>query len=204
MPKVPVVFIEVALTAGMPKSIHEIIETEGAGARGEPDTAVFYSINNTQHGLAGLGLGKVLVYRVTEALRRDNPDLANFVTLSPIPGFWGRYLRPILEGTATGFLLHRDDVDGLFAGKRRERLLAAAERFAGRRPEDAAAALLEILARPEWIDEPRLCHILEKPLVELAYEYIVRERDPGGRSLNPVANFHLGNGASPPFRTSRV
>lgn len=196
MPDAPVVFIEVALTAGIPRSIHEIIEGGGGEAGGEPDTAVFYSINNTQHGLAGLGLGKVLVFRVTEVLRRDNPGLANFVTLSPIPGFWRRYLRPILEGAASGFLLQRDDVDGLFAGKRRERLLAAAEPFTGRRPQDAAAALLEILVRPDWIDEPGLGRTLEKPLVELAYGYIVRERDPGGRYLNPVANFHLGNGAS--------
>lgn len=201
MPDAPVVFIEVALTEGIPKSIHEIIEGESDEGGGEPDTAVFYSINNTQNGLAGLGLGRVLVFRVTEALRRDHPGLRTFITLSPIPGFKRRYLDPILEGAATGFHLDRAGVDEVFSGKRRERLLAAARRLEGRDPEDAAEALRWILDRPDWIEDESVVRILARPMVEIAYVHITRERDPSGRYLNPVANFHLGNGATVSRRT---
>jgi malonyl-CoA decarboxylase len=94
MPEEPVVFIEGALTRGITRSIHEIIGDEGAGkkSRMTADTAIFYSINNTQNGLAGLGLGKILIFEVVEAIRRDNPTIKTFATLSPIPGFWSRYL----------------------------------------------------------------------------------------------------------------
>ena len=75
-----------------------------------PDAAIFYSINNTQNGLAGLGLGKVLIFRVTEALRERHPTLKTFSTLSPIPGFWPRYLRPILEGNDDKFKVKLNDL----------------------------------------------------------------------------------------------
>ena len=86
----PVVFIEVALTRGLVRSIHEILG--GAAAPGRsvrtPDSAIFYSINNTQNGLAGLGLGKVFIFQVVEALKRDHPDIKTYATLSSYPGFW--------------------------------------------------------------------------------------------------------------------
>ncbi len=200
MPDVPVVFIEVALTAGIPRSIHEIIEGDDDRAGRSPDTAVFYSINNTQNGLAGLGLGKVLVFRVTEALREEHKELGAFVTLSPIPGFWPRYLRPILKGD-TDFNLGQQDVEALFTGKRSPRLLDTAARFLGHRPQTIVEALLEIFERPDWIDDAILPGLLRRPLVEIAHHYLTREHDPHGRPLNPVAGFHLGNGATVTRRT---
>jgi hypothetical protein len=70
----PVVFIEVALTRGLARSIHEILgeATLSPDRVKAPDTAIFYSINNTQNGLAGLGLGKVLIFQVVEALKRED------------------------------------------------------------------------------------------------------------------------------------
>jgi malonyl-CoA decarboxylase len=37
---------------------------------------------------------------------------------------------------------------------------------------------------------------LRKPLTDIAYEYLTKETDARGKPLNPVAGFHLGNGAS--------
>ena len=37
--------------------------------------------------------------------------------------------------------------------------------------------------------------MLEKPLTGLAYFYITKEENRRGKPLNPVAGFHLGNGA---------
>lgn len=195
MPEEPVVFIEVALSRGLLRSIHEVIDT-GDDQRPPikaPEAAIFYSINNTQNGLAGLGLGKVLILRVTEALRERHPSLRTFATLSPIPGFWPRYLRPILEGRDHGFRLSRSDVES----KVPERSQAVIRNRAGAAEDaDFAAVLLEILSAPRWIDDEAVASSLRKPLVDIASTYIAQEKDARGKPLNPVAGFHLGNGAS--------
>ncbi|MEE9612001.1 MAG: malonyl-CoA decarboxylase family protein, partial [Desulfatiglandales bacterium] len=62
IPYEPVIFIEVALTRGIVRNISEIIARDrDRTKKGDADTAIFYSINNTQHGLAGLGLGRMLI-----------------------------------------------------------------------------------------------------------------------------------------------
>ena len=197
MPEEPVIFIEVALSRGLLRSIHEVIG-EGDRERSKtkpPDTAIFYSINNTQNGLTGLGLGQVLIVRVTEALRRHHPSLETYATLSPIPGFWQRYLRPVLEGGGDGFALDRDGALGKFAPKTQAALIAH-HRAGGGDGDDLAAILVDILARPDWIEDPVLRRHLRKPLIDIAYDYLAKETDARGKPLNPVAGFHLGNGAS--------
>jgi hypothetical protein len=196
MPEEPVVFIEVALARGLIRSIHDVIdasETDRAPTRA-PDAAIFYSINNTQNGLAGLGLGKVLIFRVTEALRERQPTLKTFATLSPIPGFWPRYLRPILEGRDEKFTLTRDEAIARVPPKSLASIGARLSELGGSK-EDPADLLLAVLVRPDWIDDPVFSRLLRKPLIELAHTYIASEKDARGKPLNPVAGFHLGNGA---------
>ncbi len=84
----PLIFVEVALTRGMSEAIaplldfdHEVISPEAA------TTAVFYSISNTQKGLAGVSFGNFLIKQVVEDLKQALPNLETFVTLSPVPGF---------------------------------------------------------------------------------------------------------------------
>src|SRR3990172_6308310 len=71
MPEEPIVFIEAALTRRIPTSIHEILDDSRSGPETKPDTAIFYSINNAQNGLVGLGLGKLLIYQVLDAIKRN-------------------------------------------------------------------------------------------------------------------------------------
>jgi malonyl-CoA decarboxylase len=179
------------------RSIHDIIDVgkrDRAPVR-SPDTAIFYSINNTQDGLAGLGLGKVLVFRVTEALRARHPTLRTFATLSPIPGFRRRYLLPILDGDDTGFSLSRDAAVGRFPTKSRD-ALRGRHRELGGADGDFSSVLRSILSRSGWHSDPVFIRHLQKPLREIALIYLAGERDRRGRPLNPVANFHLGNGAT--------
>ena len=196
MPKEPVVFIEVALSRGLLRSIHDVIDDQGGERRPikSPDAAIFYSINNTQNGLAGLGLGKVLIARVTEALRERHPSLRTYSTLSPIPGFWPRYLRPILEGKDDRFKTKRADVVRMIPSKAQQAILKRYQDLGGEQPL-IADALREVLSRPAWIEDSVFPHYLRKPLVDLAFTYIAEEKDRRGRPLNPVAGFHLGNGA---------
>lgn len=197
MPEEPVVFIEVALTLGIARSLPEVIgeENEPRLHKGTLDTAIFYSINTAQNGLAGLGLGTVLIFQVVDALKRDNPDIKTFATLSPVPGFWRRYLKPILEGQDASFALKREKLAGYFSEKTKKGLLNRLEGVTGNKVPDFPAGLLTILSDPKWIEDPLYCDWLKKPLTEVCYFYLTQEKDRQGKPLNSVANFHMGNGA---------
>ncbi len=86
MPDEPLIFVEVALTQGIPGSIQTCSPRRAALAPMQADTAVFYSISNCQAGLAGISFGNSLIKQVVEELCRELPQVTTFVTLSPIPG----------------------------------------------------------------------------------------------------------------------
>ena len=190
MPEEPIVFIEAALTRQIPRSIHEILDNPGKRSEKDPETAIFYSINNAQNGLVGLGLGKLLIFQVVDAIRKDRPRVRTFATLSPVTGFWGRYLRPILRGEDEPFRLKRGDVVEYFSHSARRRILG---RTKGE--SDFGLALLEILSAPNWIGDRPVLEEVRRPLTQIAYFYLTEERSASGRPMNPVASFHLGNGA---------
>jgi len=87
MPDEPLIFVEVALTKGTPNSVQNILLEERTPiAADQADTAAFYSISNCQSGLAGISFGNSLIKTVVQQLLRELPQIATFVTLSPIPG----------------------------------------------------------------------------------------------------------------------
>jgi malonyl-CoA decarboxylase len=55
--------------------------------------------------------------------------------------------------------------------------------------------LFEILEQPGWIDDPQLAAQLRSALEPLAAYYFLKARTSKGRLIDPVARFHLGNGA---------
>ncbi|MEO1200738.1 MAG: malonyl-CoA decarboxylase family protein [Pseudomonadota bacterium] len=82
----PLIFVQVAFTKGMAPSVDRLIEkSEPMGEKGF-DTAIFYSISNTQPGLAGIPFGEYLIKQVVDDIRTSEPRVLNFATLSPIPG----------------------------------------------------------------------------------------------------------------------
>ena len=88
MPDEPLIFVQVALTTDIPNSIQEIlrdgrkiIDIEKAS------TATFYSISNCQKGLQGISFGNSLIKTVVQEISKNNPQIKNFVTLSPLPNF---------------------------------------------------------------------------------------------------------------------
>ncbi|MGH7044856.1 MAG: malonyl-CoA decarboxylase [Stellaceae bacterium] len=178
MPDEPLIFVEIALVSGMASDINALLDE--AAPIGDPhtaDTAIFYSISNCQHGLAGISLGDFLIKRVVDALASDLPQLKIFATLSPIPGFRNWLDR---ERGANGEAL-------LLPAER-----AALEPFGEATAGDPLPALLD---RPGWHEEPPLATALREPLLRLCARYLLRERAPSGRALDPVAHFHLTNGA---------
>lgn len=88
MPDDPLVFVEVALTRGVPGSIQTVLaEDRPQEDPNALDTAVFYSISNCQKGLRGVSFGNALIKQVAQDLAAEVPELKTFITLSPIPGF---------------------------------------------------------------------------------------------------------------------
>lgn len=84
----PLIFVEVALTQGIPERIADVLTDNRPNLRpDEATTAVFYSISNCQTGLRGVSFGNFLIKQVVDDLRRELPNLETFVTLSPVPGF---------------------------------------------------------------------------------------------------------------------
>ena len=89
----PIIFVQVALTNGLGKSIQELMKPSTKNDQ-KNDTATFYSISNCQEGLSRVTLGNFLIKRVVYEIQEELPHIKNFGTLSPIPGFaqWFSYL----------------------------------------------------------------------------------------------------------------
>ncbi|MDX2157603.1 MAG: malonyl-CoA decarboxylase [Hyphomicrobiaceae bacterium] len=60
-------------------------------------------------------------------------------------------------------------------------------------PQDRVA--LQMLSDPGWIDDPDEADALKPVLMALASHYFLVARSGDGRPVDPVARFHLGNGA---------
>jgi malonyl-CoA decarboxylase len=170
----PLIFVEVALMADIAECITPLLD-EGAAPSdpGKATTAIFYSISSTQAGLRGVSFGDSLIKRVVETLKEEFPRLKTFATLSPIPG-----LRPWLAKNAAAMLRK-------LAPKQRAEL----GRVLGAEP--AAENLLAAIDRPLELDAKSP---LRSFLMRCAAEYLGRELHEG-KPLDPVARFHLGNGA---------
>ena len=141
-------------------------------------TAVFYSISNCQEGLRGISFGNFLIKRVAEALSRDLPNLKTFSTLSPIPGFKRWLGEAVAKGTP--HLLKAEDRKALKA--------ATGGAF-------AKGEFIRLLEDPEWTEKEEVAAALKAPLMRLAARYLAQEKGRGQLPLDPVARFHLGNGA---------
>ncbi len=88
LPAEPLIFVEIALVDGLATNIADVIDapTPNPTQADPPDTAIFYSITNSQPGLRGIPLGDFLLKQVIDELRRTVPSLTRFSTLSPVPG----------------------------------------------------------------------------------------------------------------------
>jgi malonyl-CoA decarboxylase len=138
MPDEPLIFVEVALTRGIARSVQAVLsENRDVLPAHDADTAVFYSISNCQAGLAGISFGNMLIKQVAADLSAELPGLKTFVTLSPLPGF-------------AAWLTQQDPQANVQDGE---------------------------------------------TLRALAAYYLAEAKRTDGMPLDPVARFHLGNGA---------
>ncbi|MGE5470445.1 MAG: malonyl-CoA decarboxylase [Bacteroidota bacterium] len=136
MPAEPLIFVEVALTDHLAGNVQELLDEHApVFDHRKADTAIFYSISNTQVGLRGVSFGSFLLKRVIDDLKRDFPKLINFATLSPMPGLaaWVRKHPEVLA--EAGLDLPLDELAaGLWAkeGKTRRHLRDPLSRLGAR------------------------------------------------------------------------
>ena len=176
MPGEPLIFVEVALLREMAGGIVPLLDEEAAPADlDKASCAIFYSISNTQSGLKGVSFGDELIKRVVEVLQGEFPRLKLFATLSPIPGFRAWLAKNLdarlqaMPGRARAELARELDVADLT-------------------PADLSAALEGVAQWPEKSARARW-------LLAAGAHYLARASTDGGRPLDAVARFHLGNGA---------
>jgi malonyl-CoA decarboxylase len=175
LPDEPLIFVEVAFMDEIASSISPLLdESAEAVDLSRATTAIFYSISNTQPGLKGVSFGDSLIKRVVETLRADFPKLKTFATLSPIPGFrsWlGKNASRMLEATP-------------------EKMRAQLGRAVGFEPAGAEHVLSALEPMPTLPEKSAL----RQWLLACAAHYLGQELSEE-RPLDPVARFHLGNGA---------
>ncbi len=161
----PLIFVEIALTRDIPGSIGALLDHGRTPiAASEANTAVFYSISNTQAGLGGVSFGNFLIKQVVEDLKRELPNLKTFVTLSPVPAF--------------------------AAWLKRERQNMESEIL-----DDASRKVLDIIDEPGWPQDEARSDFLRPVFLTAAAYYFLKAKNGNGAPADPVARFHLGNGA---------
>jgi malonyl-CoA decarboxylase len=175
LPNTPLIFVEVALVDHISEGIVPLLDEAAAPVKADrATTAIFYSISNTQDGLRGVSFGDSLIKRVVETLQAELPRLKTFATLSPIPGFRGWFAKN------AGALLARLD----------EKRQTELGRVVGSLPPTAE----RVLAAAEEASTLDARSPVRQLLMNAAAEYLGRATAEG-KPIDPVARFHLGNGA---------
>lgn len=172
MSDVPLIFVEVAFALQMADNVQVLLDPKApSDDPGKARWAIFYSISNTQPGLRGISFGNFLLKRVIDELLRELPRLKFFATLSPIPGF-------------VNWLAKQD-------GKTLQALLPD--------KADKEAAATDDQAGAHWVERLRKAatdpgsDADQRAGLKLGAHYLTAMKN--GQLIDPVARFHLGNGA---------
>jgi malonyl-CoA decarboxylase len=178
MPAEPLAFVEVALVKGMADNVQALLDESAPLADpNEADAAIFYSISNTQRGLKGISFGEYLIKRVVGELSPEFSNLKTFATLSPVPGF-----RVWLDATL------EKEPKTLEALPDLDKIAAFVD------DKNGVKALDRLIHSDGWHQDEEARAVLERPLTVLLGRYFA-ERRSDGKPVDPVARFHLRNGA---------
>lgn len=190
MPLEPLVFIEVALTKEISSKIRPILDaTDANEPLDEPFCAIFYAITSTQPGLSGVDLGHMLIEQVVVALQKEFPSITTFSTFSPIPGFkvWFDSKLSMADKADSGKIQLTEDESAAISA-------AYSEIFGEKSNESGVHLLAKLIDSKEWFSDDRVVKVVEKPLNKIIARYLAVEKK-RGLALDPVANFHVRNGA---------
>ena len=175
LPEEPLIFVEAAIVKGISPEIAPLLDEKATILDpSDADSVVFYSINNCLQGLRGISFGNFLIKQVVTDLAREFPAIKRFSTLSPMPSFTDALRDTEIFSEARLANILGEDVANICN--------ASGEK-------DIVKALNQVLADPMRHKE-----IVARPLTRLGLAYLVCAKT-GDRPYDPVAWFHLSNGA---------
>lgn len=225
----PLISVQVALSSGIESSVDRILRrptpldlanttppaSPKLAARPPPkDTAIFYSINNTNDSLRGISLGSTLIKRVAAELMAHPgnfadpgssrvPNISKFSTLSPVPGYtaWLKKEVQHVEDGKAHFIFGDGDTAKYFAALRAA--FGGGETMADAHLAYVFLSLItdseDMVTRQgpgrEWFWNAELTSALQLPLLRSVAVYLGLQKTSRGFLLDPVAHFHVGNGA---------
>lgn len=166
LPGEPLIFVEVALTKELSGAVQPLLTHQDEMCKAEEaDTAIFYSISNCQKGLLGISFGNFLIKQVVMELKQELPNIKTFSTLSPIPLFRKWLDQSFEDGQVADVLSDPELANAYYEFKQRD-----------------------VQESGELTDED------QNLLTRLCGHYLteVKRRN---MPYDPVARFHLGNGA---------
>lgn len=165
LPDDPLIFVEIALTRSVPAAIDEVLSEDRAPIAADEATTAVF------YSISNCQMGLTGI------------SFGNFL------------IKQVMEDL-------RRDLPRLERFVTLSPLPSFARWVAGQRADPAAALLapatlarLETLDDPAWHEDPAKVAEIEPALSRAAARFLTEARDARGRVIDPVARFHLGNGA---------
>ncbi|GGB12044.1 malonyl-CoA decarboxylase [Brucella endophytica] len=161
----PLIFVEVALTREMPSNIADLLKEDRAPIRAADATTAVF----------------YSISNCQEGLR--GISFGNFLIKQVVEDL--RRELPRLETFVT-----LSPVPGFAEWLSRERRAEASDALSS-----ADRSKLAVLDEPGWADQPEPMPSLQPTMTAAAAWYFLKARNRSGKVVDPVARFHLGNGA---------
>jgi len=200
LPGEPLAFVHVALTSELAPSLRSL---DAASEKSPPPTcAMFYSVNSPHASLSGLDLATRVIKLAAHEVKLHFPSIRLLSTLSPIPGFMSWLTSVCNDETAAAQL-----ASCLPAAEESALRNAAAyasgvgnKQSAEWQAGDKLKALLWLqtqLQQKSWTASEPIAEALRGAVCWLGCRYLAHEKQKKtGLPIDPVARFHLRNGAS--------
>lgn len=180
MPHAPLVFVQVLLTDHLCDNVDSILNEDGPRTISTPNHLMFYSISNANMGLRELNTASHLLFLTIERMTMLYPQIKVAATLSPVPEFRSWFLKA-LEYPQSHFFLSTKQLQSL------------SDRC-GVVFTDVHRWLIQMLTGSDWYKDEVFVDAIREVLITACAHYVLFERKQD-KMLNPVANFHLQNGA---------
>lgn len=207
MPHAPLVFVQTVVTDHLCNNITPILEEDTPVVK-NPSHIIFYSVSTSNTGLRGLNIASHLLFLTIQRMSSMFPQCKTAATLSPVPGF-AKWFK---EALANGDQQSQATSDAKSVLKRKQqknpkhRLEPLQRSFFTQEQAQRLTMkygvnqlvlhkwLQKKISDPVWHEDVELVENIRDVMTAACARYILFERRQD-KILDPVANFHLQNGA---------
>ncbi|EEY66457.1 malonyl-CoA decarboxylase (MCD), putative [Phytophthora infestans T30-4] len=205
MPHAPLVFVQTVVTDHLCSHITPILEQDTPVVK-TPSHVIFYSVSTSNTGLRGLNIASHLLFLTIQRMSSMFPQCKTAATLSPVPGFARWFKAALASGDQQSqttsdakSVLQKKDLKlhrleplqrSFFSSEQAQRL----NMKYGVNQLVLHKWLLKKLSDPAWYQDAELVDNIRDIITAACARYILFERKKD-KILDPVANFHLQNGA---------